>query len=117
MPLHPLTKEQQSLLDEYKQSGLSIYDFAAQKRLSYSSVHYVIDKDRRIRSENIPADFVSVPLQGETTRNTTINVNNLISFNLNGLFISIDKTNLKYFLEALANDWFRKDWWNIPLYW
>ena len=104
MPLHPLTKEQQSLLDEYKQSGLSIYDFATQKRLSYSSVHYVIDKDRRIRSENIPADFVSVPLQGETTRTTTINVNNLISFNLNGLSIAIDKNNLKQFLEALTND-------------
>ena len=85
MPLHPLTKEQQSLLDEFNESGLSIYDFAIKKGLSYSSVHYVIDKDRRIRSESIPTKFVSLPLHNESTSITTNNVNNLISFNLNGL--------------------------------
>ena len=104
MGLHPLTQEQQTLLDDYNQSGLSIYDYASQKGLSYSSVHYVVDKDRRLRNENVSNQFISIPLQNKSIDIVTNNMNNLISFNLNGLNISIDKNNLKQFLKVLTHD-------------
>lgn len=110
MSLHPLTIDQKALLDEFNQSGLSIYDFAQQKGMSYSSVHYVIDKDRRIRNENINNGFVPIPLNKEmllpsqTHQSTHNGSNNLISFKLNGIDITIDTNNLKQFLKVIQND-------------
>ena len=51
-------------------------------------------------------NFVSVPI--ETKESSIIkspsnnNMNNIISFNLNGLAISISKENLKAFLEVIS---------------
>ena len=107
MAIHPLTEEQQTLLDEYRASGLSVSEFAKSKNISRGQIDYAIEKDRRLRSEEIikyygKGSFVPVPINNETSsKNTLDNSNNLISFLVNNVPISIDRENLKAFLEAL----------------
>ena len=107
MAIHPLTEEQQTLLDEYRASGLSVLDFAKLKNKSKHQIEYIIDKDRRLKSQEIikyygKGNFVPVPINNETSsKNPISNSNNLISFLVNNVPISIDRENLKAFLEAL----------------
>lgn len=110
MSLHPLTNEQQTLLDEYNSSGLTIKDFACSRGKTVEQVYYIIDKDRRIRNENTNHGFIPIPINDDVTqssrinRSTSNNLNNLISFKMNGIDITIDASNLKQFLEVLNND-------------
>ena len=50
------------------------------------------------------SDFVSVPIETKelSIKSPSNNTNNIISFNLNGLSISISKENLKAFLEVIS---------------
>ena len=107
MSIHPLTEEQQALLDEYHSSGLSVLDFAKLKNKTTYQIYYIINKDSRLKSEEMikhygQESFIPVPINNETSpKNTLDNSNNLISFLVNNVPISIDRKNLKAFLEAL----------------
>ena len=112
MALHPLNENQIAILEEYRPSGMSILEFAKSKGTSKHSVYYLIEKERRLKGESFASEvikannFVSVPI--ETKESSIIkspsnnNMNNIISFNLNGLAISISKENLKAFLEVIS---------------
>lgn len=107
MPLHPLNESQIAFLEEYRSSGMSVLEFARSKGVQKSAVYYLIGKERRLKGESFASEvikannFVSVPIE---TKELSIESpsNNIISFNLNGLSISISKENLKAFLEVIS---------------
>ena len=122
MPLHPLNESQIAFLEEYRSSGMTVLEFARYKRISKHTVYYYIDKERKLKAaalsnEVIKANnFIPVPFKNDCREDkdetpliklTPNKKNNLISFNLNGLSISIDKENLKAFLEVINNGWFK----------
>lgn len=110
MPLHPLNESQIALLEEYRSSGMTILGFARYKGISKYSIYHLIDKDRRLKAESLSnetitaSNFIPVPIKAKELliESSPNNTNSLISFNLNGLSISISKDNLKAFLEVLS---------------
>ena len=110
MPLHPLNESQIAFLEEYRSSGMSVLEFARTKGVQKSAVYYLIGKERRLKGESFASemikasDFVSVPIETKelSIKSSSDNTNNIISFNLNGLSISISKENLKAFLEVIS---------------
>ena len=110
MALHPLNENQIAFLEEYRSSGMSVLEFARTKGVQKSAVYYLIGKERRLKGESFASemikasDFVSVPIETKelSIKSSSDNTNNIISFNLNGLSISISKENLKAFLEVIS---------------
>lgn len=110
MPLHPLNENQIAFLEEYRSSGMSVLEFARSKGVQKSAVYYLIGKERRLKGESFASEvikannFVSVPIETNelSIKSLSNNTNNIISFNLNGLSISISKENLKAFLEVIS---------------
>lgn len=126
MPYHPLTTEQQAIVEGYRSSHLTIDEYAASIGLKKHQVGYLLNKDRLLRGEQIynknkENGFIPLPYIGKDNKDddnnatnaettfTSNNMNNIISFKMNGINIDINKDNLKEFLEALNNDWFRED--------
>lgn len=123
MAYHPLTNEQQAIVDGYHSSRLTIKEYASSIGLKEHQVGYLLNKDRLIRGEQIynknkENGFIPLPYIGKNNKDNDINsdtinietisssnnVNKLISFKLNNFNIIIDKNDLKTFLEALNND-------------
>ena len=111
MALHPLNENQIAILEEYRSSGMSVLEFAKSKGTSKHAVYYLIEKERRLKGESFASEvlkannFVSVPIETKEPsiiKSSSNNMNNIISFNLNGLAISISKENLKALLEVIS---------------
>ena len=111
MALHPLNENQIAILEEYRSSGMSVLEFAKSKGTSKHAVYYLIEKERRLKGESFASEvmkannFVSVPIETKEPsiiKSPSNNTNNIISFNLNGLAISISKENLKALLEVIS---------------
>ena len=90
---------------------MSILEFAKSKGTSKHAVYYLIEKERRLKGESFASEvikvnnFISVPIKTKEPsiiKSSSNNTNNVISFNLNGLSISISKENLKAFLEVIS---------------
>ena len=111
MALHPLNENPIAILEEYRSSGMSVLEFAKSKGTSKHAVYYLIEKERRLKGESFASEvmkannFVSVPIETKEPsiiKSSSNNMNNIISFNLNGLAISISKENLKALLEVIS---------------
>ena len=102
--LHPLNEEQLSLLNEYKESGLSLRDFANRKNITFSKISYLVYKDRRLNEteENISLDsFIPINLNNNSQKEDNYNIrsSNKVNITINGFNINISINDLKELLK------------------
>ena len=63
--LHPFNEEQLSLLNEFKESNLTLKDFANLKNISLHKISYLVVKERKLneQEENMSLDsFIPIIL-------------------------------------------------------
>ena len=105
MAVHPLSDKQKDLLEEYKNSKLSMREFAKFKGVSISTIYYLVDKERRIEAQQLylpdsSSSFVSFPFANKHEEVSTSS-SNIIAFSMNGIEFKMTPNNLKIFIEAI----------------
>ena len=105
--LHPLTEDQLSLLNEFKESGLTIKDFTSLKGIRYNSLAYIIWKDKRLKECNSINNNSFIPIKLDNPNNDYTNINkninkvknNMRNITINGFNIDISIDDLKELLK------------------
>ena len=97
--LHPLNENQVSLLNEYRESNLSIKDFVSRKGITYSSLEYIIQKEKRINESNSICLDSFIPIKIDNQNKNYSNSNNNIDVIINGFNINISINDLKELLK------------------
>ena len=105
MAVHPLSDKQKDLLEEYKNSKLSMKEFAKFKVVSISTIYYLVDKERRIEAQQLylpdpSSSFVSVSLANKHEEALTPS-SDIIAFIMNGIEFKMTPNNLKIFIKAI----------------
>ena len=102
--LHPLNEEQLSLLNEFKESNLTLKDFANLKNISLRKISYLVIKERRLKEqeENISLDsFIPINLNNNSQKEDNYNIrsSNKVNITINGFNINISINDLKELLK------------------
>ena len=100
--LHPLNEEQLSLLNEFKESNLTLKDFAKLKNISLHKISYLVVKERKLneQEENISLDsFIPINLNSRKEEGFVSKRNNKVNITINGFNINISVNDLKELLK------------------
>ena len=100
--LHPLNEEQLSLLNEFKESNLTLKDFAKLKNISLRKISYLVIKERRLKEqeENMSLDsFIPINVNNIKEESFISKRNNKINIIINGFNINISINDLKELLK------------------
>ena len=100
--LHPLNEEQLSLLNEFKESNLTLKDFAKLKNISLRKISYLVIKERRLKEqeENMSLDsFIPINVNNIKEESFISKRNNKINITINGFNINISVNDLKELLK------------------
>ena len=100
--LHPLNEEQLSLLNEFKESNLTLKDFAKLKNISLRKISYLVIKERRLKEqeENMSLDsFIPINVNNIKEESFISKRNNKINITINGFNINISINDLKELLK------------------
>ena len=100
--LHPLNEEQLSLLNEFKESNLTLKDFAKLKNISLRKISYLVIKERRLKEqeENMSLDsFIPINVNNSKEESFISKRNNKINITINGFNINISINDLKELLK------------------
>lgn len=100
--LHPLNQEQLSLLNEFKESNLTLKDFAELKNISLRKISYLVIKERRLKEQegNMSLDsFIPINVNNSKEESFISKRNNKINIIINGFNINISINDLKELLK------------------
>lgn len=85
-------EKREDILKEFKESGLSVKEYATLTSISQSTLYWLLKKDKIKQEQDDIQDFIDV---------TSFVKESNISFYLDGHLIKVDRSYLRLFLEAL----------------